>query len=65
MYIKKDQLLNKIIRYRKKDIVKVITGIRRCGNSTQDMKFQKMVKIPVFRMDQLKQVKLPLAAAEV
>ena len=33
MYIKRDQLLNKLIRYRKKDIVKVITGIRRCGKS--------------------------------
>ena len=33
MYIKRDQLLNKLIRYRRKDIVKVITGIRRCGKS--------------------------------
>ena len=33
MYIKRDQLLSKLIRYRKKDIVKVITGIRRCGKS--------------------------------
>ena len=33
MYIKREQLLNKLIRYRKKDIVKVITGIRRCGKS--------------------------------
>ena len=33
IYIKRDQLLNKLIRYRKKDIVKVITGIRRCGKS--------------------------------
>ena len=24
-----------------------------CGNSTQDLSFQKMVKIPVIRMDQL------------
>ena len=33
MYIRRDQLLNKFVRYRKKDIVKVITGIRRCGKS--------------------------------
>ena len=33
MYIRRDQLLNKLVRYRKKDIVKVITGIRRCGKS--------------------------------
>ncbi len=33
MYIKRDQLLQKLIRYRKKDIVKIITGIRRCGKS--------------------------------
>ena len=33
MYIKRDQLLEKLVRYRKKDIVKVITGIRRCGKS--------------------------------
>ncbi len=33
MYIKRDLLLEKLVRYRKKDIVKVITGIRRCGKS--------------------------------
>ena len=33
MYIRRDQLLNKLVRYQKKDIVKVITGIRRCGKS--------------------------------
>ena len=33
MYIKRDLLLGKHIQYRKKDIVKVITGIRRCGKS--------------------------------
>ena len=33
MYIRRDQLLDKLVRYRKKDIVKVITGIRRCGKS--------------------------------
>ncbi len=33
MYINRDQLLEKLIRYRKKDIVKIITGIRRCGKS--------------------------------
>ena len=27
MYIKRDLLLEKLVRYRKKDIVKVITGI--------------------------------------
>ena len=35
-----------------------------CGNSTQDLSFKKMVKIPMIRMDQLNQVRLPLAAAE-
>ena len=33
MYIQREQLLNKLISYRDKDIVKVITGIRRCGKS--------------------------------
>ena len=33
MYIERQQLLNKLIKYRKKDIVKIITGIRRCGKS--------------------------------
>lgn len=33
MYIKRDLLMNKLIRSRQKDIVKVITGIRRCGKS--------------------------------
>lgn len=35
-----------------------------CGNPTQDLGFQKMVKIPVIHMDQLKQVRPHLAAAE-
>ena len=38
-----------------------------CGNSTQDLSFQKMVKIPVIRMDQLSRmmpVKLETAAAQ-
>ena len=30
-----------------------------CGNSTQDMSFQKMVKIPVIRMEQLSKM-MPL-----
>mgnify|MGYP001673987380 FL=1 len=33
MYIQRERLLSKLIRYRKKDIVKVITGIRRSGKS--------------------------------
>ena len=37
-----------------------------CGNSTQDMSFQKMVKIPVIRMEQLsKMMPLKLEAAAV
>ena len=38
-----------------------------CGNSTQDMSFQKMVKIPVIRMEQLSKMmplKLKAAAAQ-
>ena len=34
-----------------------------CGNSTQDLNFQKKVKIPVIRMDQLKQAGIQLVAA--
>lgn len=33
MYIPRDQLLSKLINYRDKDLVKIITGIRRCGKS--------------------------------
>ena len=33
MYIAREQLLAKLARYRQKDIVKIITGIRRCGKS--------------------------------
>ena len=33
MYIVRDQLLSKLIKYREKNIVKIITGIRRCGKS--------------------------------
>ena len=38
-----------------------------CGNSTQDLSFQKMVKIPVIRMNQLSKMmpmKLETAAAQ-
>ena len=38
-----------------------------CGNSTQDLSFQKMVKIPVIRMEQLSKMmplKLEAAAAQ-
>ncbi|MBR1758880.1 MAG: translation initiation factor 2 [Lachnospiraceae bacterium] len=34
-----------------------------CGNSTQDLSFRKMVRVPVIRMDQLKQAGMQLAAA--
>ena len=33
MLIQRDQYLKKLIRYKDKDIVKIITGIRRCGKS--------------------------------
>ncbi|MBR4569657.1 MAG: ATP-binding protein [Candidatus Riflebacteria bacterium] len=33
MYIKRDKYLEKLIRYKDKDIVKIITGVRRCGKS--------------------------------
>ena len=32
--IKRDEYLNKLIAYKDKDLIKVITGIRRCGKST-------------------------------
>ena len=38
-----------------------------CGNSTQDLSFQKMVRIPVIRMEQLSKMmplKLEAAAAQ-
>ena len=38
-----------------------------CGNSTQDLSFQKMVRIPVIRMEQLSKMmplKLETAAAQ-
>ena len=38
-----------------------------CGNSTQDMSFQKTVRIPMIRMDQLSKMmplKLEAAAAQ-
>ena len=38
-----------------------------CGNSSQDMSFQKMVRIPVIRMEQLSKMmplKLEAAAAQ-
>lgn len=41
MYIRRDSLLQKIISYKDKDIVKVITGIRRCGKSVLLMEIYK------------------------
>lgn len=32
--IKRDQYLNKLISFKDKDLIKVVTGIRRCGKST-------------------------------
>lgn len=32
--IKRDEYLNKLIKFKDKDLIKVITGIRRCGKST-------------------------------
>ncbi len=34
-----------------------------CGNSTQDLSFQKMVRIPVIQMEQLKQAGMHLTSA--
>ena len=33
MFIQRENLLNALIRYRHKDLVKIITGVRRCGKS--------------------------------
>lgn len=33
MYIQRENLLNTLIRYRHKELVKIITGVRRCGKS--------------------------------
>ena len=33
MEINRDYYLNKLIDYKDKDIIKIITGIRRCGKS--------------------------------
>ncbi|MDI9498666.1 MAG: AAA family ATPase, partial [Bacillota bacterium] len=33
MFIPRKNLLNTLIRYRHKDLVKIITGVRRCGKS--------------------------------
>ena len=33
MYINRNKYLEKLIRYKDKDIVKIITGVRRCGKS--------------------------------
>ena len=35
-----------------------------CGKSTQDLRFAKARRIPVFRMDQLKQAEMWLAATK-
>ena len=32
--IKRDDYLNKLIKFKDKELIKVVTGIRRCGKST-------------------------------
>ena len=32
--IKRDEYLNQLMRFKDKDLIKVVTGIRRCGKST-------------------------------
>ncbi|OGO82515.1 MAG: hypothetical protein A2Y18_04335 [Clostridiales bacterium GWD2_32_19] len=32
--IRRDQYLNKLVSFKDKDLIKIVTGIRRCGKST-------------------------------
>ena len=35
--IKRPNYINELIKFKDKDLIKVITGIRRCGKSTLDI----------------------------
>ena len=49
-YIPRDRLLEKLIHYRGKDLVKIITGIRRCGKSVllNELFYDYLLKDGVF-----------------
>jgi len=42
--IKREQYLNKLIQFRDKQLIKVISGIRRCGKSTLFELYQSYLK---------------------
>ena len=42
--IKRDEYLNQLMRFKDKDLIKVVTGIRRCGKSTLFELFIKYLK---------------------
>ena len=49
MYIPRQKYLDKLISYKDKDIIKVITGIRRCGKSVLlfDLYYNHLIGIGV------------------
>ncbi len=51
MYIPRQKYLDKLISYKDKDIVKVITGIRRCGKSVLlfDLYYNYLIEIGILR----------------
>lgn len=44
MVIARQEYLNKLIAFRDKQLIKVVTGIRRCGKSTLLELFQEWLK---------------------
>lgn len=40
MYVKREQCLSKIRRYYDANLIKVLTGIRRCGKSNLNVRWQ-------------------------
>ena len=42
--IKRNEYLNLLLKWRNKHVIKIITGIRRCGKSTLMMQFQQRLR---------------------
>jgi predicted AAA+ superfamily ATPase len=43
-YTDRKQYINKLLSYKDKDLIKVVTGVRRAGKSTLLLQFQDLLK---------------------
>ena len=51
--IQRKEYLNKLIQWKDEQVIKVVTGIRRCGKSTLLMQYQEYLKTAGIGVDQI------------